>query len=70
MDERLALWVKLSVDDIFNYFSYFFPENKYWHFEPIVSVETICMKGQILFSGKNKKVVTILSSAELVQRVV
>ena len=33
-------------------------------------METICIKCQIMFSGKNKKNVIILSSAELAQRVV
>ena len=33
-------------------------------------METICMKCQILFSGKNKKNITNLSSAEFAQRVV
>ena len=33
-------------------------------------VEKICMKFQIPFSGKNKKYITSLSTAELVQRVV
>ena len=34
----------------------FFPENRIWHFLQIVSItplEAICMKCQILFSGKN-----------------
>ena len=33
-------------------------------------METICMKCQIMFSGKNKKNIINLSSAELAQRVV
>ena len=33
-------------------------------------LETICMTCQILFSGKNKKNITNLSSAELAKRVV
>ena len=33
-------------------------------------IETICTKCQILFSGKNKKNITNLSSAELAKRVV
>ena len=36
----------------------------------IASKETICMKCQILFSGKNKKNIINLSSAENAQRVV
>ena len=35
-----------------------------------ISVETICLKRQILFSGKNKKNLVNLLSAELAQRVV
>ena len=46
-----------------------FPENRFWHFKHIVS-ETICMKCQILFSGKNKKKFINLSSAEFAYRVV
>ena len=34
------------------------------------TLETICMKCQILFSGKNKKNIINLSSAENAQRVV
>ena len=34
------------------------------------SVETICMTCQILFSGKNRKCITNLSSVELAQKVV
>ena len=33
-------------------------------------LETICMKIQILFSGKNKKNITYLMSAELAQKMV
>ena len=33
-------------------------------------METICMKYQILFSGKNKKNIINLSSAKLAQKVV
>ena len=36
----------------------------------LFTVETICMKCQILFSGKNKKNIVNWSSAELAQRVV
>ena len=34
------------------------------------SLESICLKGQILFSGKNKKNIINLSSAEFAHRVV
>ena len=43
----------------------FFPENTIWHYMQIV-----CMKCRILFSRKNKKIVTNLLSAELAQRAV
>ena len=36
-------------------FLIFFLENRIWHFMQIVSLETICMKYQIIFSRKNKK---------------
>ena len=35
-----------------------------------IVLETVCMKCQILFSGKNKKTITNLSSAEIAQSVV
>ena len=38
--------------------------------KPVSGMETICMKCQNLFSGKNKKNIISLSSAELAQRVV
>ena len=43
------------------YFFLFFPENRIWYFMQIdiscklSPLETVCMKCQILFSGKNKK---------------
>ena len=60
--------VKFSVDDILKLFFLFFPENRIWHYMQIVS--TICMKCQILFSGRNKKNITIFSAAELAQSLV
>ena len=51
-----TLGIFFSADDILKYFSIF--------------SQAICMECQILFSGKNKKNITILSSAELAQRVV
>ena len=45
-----------SADDKLLMFCYFFPENGFWHFMQTVScVETVCMKCQSPFSGKNKK---------------
>ena len=35
-----------------------------------IVLETVCMKCRILFSGKNKKTITSLSSTELAQSVV
>ena len=54
----------------FEIFFLFFPENSFRYFMQIVSKETICMKCQNLFSGKSKKNITNLSSAELAKRVV
>ena len=48
------------------YFSYFFQKTGFY----ITLMKTICMKYQILFSGKNKKSITNLSSAEVAQSVV
>ena len=59
----LGIWVKFSVDDILKYFSYFSQKTAF-------DMETICMKCQMLFSGKNKKNIINLSSAELAQRAV
>ena len=47
----------MSVDDIWKQFSCF-------------SQEKICMKCRSLFSGKNKKTVSKLSSAEFAQKMV
>ena len=60
----------------FEVFFLFFP--RFWFFMQIISdiscklspLETIFMKCLILFSGKNKKNITNLSSIELTQRVV
>ena len=82
---RLALWVKFSADGILKYFSYFsqktgfdiscklspfFQKTGYDILCKLSPKETICMKCQILFSGKNKKNIINLSSAENAQRVV
>ena len=66
---RLALWVKFSADDILKYFSYFSQKTGFDISCKLSLKETICMKCQILFSGKNKKNNIILSSAENAQRV-
>ena len=63
-----ALCVKFSADDVLKYFSYFF--QKTWLDSSLFPLETICMKCQILFSGKIRKNISSLSSAELAQRVV
>ena len=55
--QHLACWVKRSADDILKYFFLFFPENRnFKHF----------MQNVILFSGKNKKNLVNLSSANRV----
>ena len=61
-------WVKFSADDNVKYFSYFSQKTG---FDISCKLsETICMKYQTLFSGKKKKNITNLSSAELAKRVV
>ena len=52
---RLALWVKFSADDILKYFSYIPQKARVDISCKLSPVETIHMKCQILFSGKNKK---------------
>ena len=59
-----------SLQLMFSMLGKIFRENGIWHFMQIVSSETICMKCQILFTGKNKKNIINLSSAEYAQRVV
>ena len=51
-------------------FSYFSQETGFDISCKLPPLETICMKYQILFSGKDKKNIVSLSSAELAQRVV
>ena len=52
----LALWVKSSADDILKWFSYFTQETGFDISHKLSSEETICMKCEILFSGKIKKI--------------
>ena len=51
------------------YFSYFSQKTGFDISCKLSPIKTICMKCQILFSGKNKKNIN-LSSAELAKRVV
>ena len=53
-----------------DWFSYFSQKTGFDISCKLSQLETICMKCQILFSGKNKKNITNLSSAELAKRVV
>ena len=69
-EQQKALWIKISVDNFLKYVSYFFPENRIDISCKLSPVETICLKCLILFSGKNKKNIINLSSAEIAQRVV
>ena len=62
----LALWVNFSSDDSFEYFLIFARKQDL----ACHARETICMKCPLLFSGKNKKNLINLSSAELAKRVV
>ena len=66
----LSINVKLSADNILKYFSYFSQKTGFDISCKLSPLETICMKCQILFSGKNKKNINYLSSAELAKRVV
>ena len=52
------------------FFSYFFQKTGFDISCKLSPEETICMKCQILFTGKNKKNIINLSSAENAQRVV
>ena len=63
------LWVKFSAENILKYISYFSQKTGFDISCKLSPLETICMKCQMLFSGKNKKNIS-LSSAELAQRVV
>ena len=64
---RLALWVKFPADDNFKHFSYFTHETRIHISCKSSLIETICMKCQFLFFGKNKKTIINLSSAALAQ---
>ena len=59
-----TLWANSADDKLI--ISLFRQENRIWHSMQIVSngMETICMKCQNLFSGKNKKTYFNMSSAE------
>ena len=56
MTKRLALWVKFSADDILKYFSYFSQKTGFDISCKLSPLETICMKCQILFWGKIRKI--------------
>ena len=60
----LALKVKFSADDILQYFSEFSQYIGVHISCKLSALETICMRCQSLFSGKNKRDVINLSSAE------
>ena len=60
---HLACWVKISADEILKYFSYSSRKTEF-DISSKLSRETICMKCQSLFSGKNKKNIIKLSPAE------
>ena len=61
--------VKFSANSI-EIFFHIFPRKQELTYDISCKLSPICMKYHILFSGKNKKNVTNLSSAELTQRVV
>ena len=60
----------MTLDDILKCITYFFQKTGFDISCKLSSMETSCMKCQILFSEKNKKNITNLSSADLAQRVV
>ena len=53
-----------------DFFYYFSKKTGFDISSKLSSVATICLKCEVLLSGKNKKYITNLSSAELAQRVV
>ena len=61
--QTLSTLVKILADDILKYF--YFSQNSFDISCKLYPMETICIKCEILFSGKNKKNVLNLSSAEL-----
>ena len=65
----IACWVKILADNILKYFSYFSQTTGFGISCKLSPMETIRMKCQILFSGENKKNIS-LSSYELSLRVV
>ena len=60
---------KFLADNILKYFSYFCQKTRF-DISSKLSMETICMNCQIMFSGKNKKNIMTLSSDEFAKRVV
>ena len=68
------LWVKFSADDILKFFFFFYlffpPRIRFGISCKLSPIKVICMKYQILFSGKNKKTITSFSSAEFAPRLV
>ena len=51
----LSMLGKITADDILKYFSYFYRKIGFAISCKLSPQETICMKCQSLFSGKNKK---------------
>ena len=69
-EKKNLLWVKFSADDILKYFPYFSQKTGFDISCKLSPMETICIKCKILLSGKKKKNITNLLSAENAQRVV
>ena len=65
----LAHWIKFSAEEILKYFLYISQKTGFDISCKLSPVETFCMKCPILFSGKKKKNIINLSSAENAQRV-
>ena len=58
-DQNLALWVEFSAGDILKLFSYFHQKTGCDITCKLSPLETICMKCQILFSGKRHEIMPI-----------
>ena len=63
----LTRWVDFSKRHI-EMFILFSPESRFWHFMPLYSMKTLCMKRQFLFSGKNKRKISICRLPGLAKR--
>ena len=66
---HFAIWVNFSADGILKYISYLSQKTEFDISCKVSPLMTTCTKCQNLFSGKNKKNITNLSSAEVAHMV-